>query len=248
MARPAANAEITDTFVVFDLDRTCFDTDAYVREWCRLLVGHGLTHEQSQAEYEAIKARNGASFQLVEHIEDTYGADVVDAIKSEFRQAAADGRMHDMLIPKGVTEVLEYLLNESIPCGILTYGSSVDGQRFKLELFKAMTGMEHIQAVITDTHEKAQMISVEWFEEKSGVFTTPFTYAGSGVVARQIIMLDDKATNLVTSNDSVKGILIDNWHAGAASVSMSDVARSLQGGMTLQDIVIGSVKPSSLED
>jgi hypothetical protein len=228
---------VVDTFVVFDLDRTGLNNDGYTHVLCLQMIDHGLTAEQANAEYEHIVGQYGKSFAAIDYFESKFGADTTARVVEEIEEMAKTGELDDDLLALGIKESLDHLSAQGVPFAVLTYSTSVPNQRHKLGMFADMVGRPDLQYEITTVPQKGVSIESTWYDKEGDTFTVPFSYGDRLVVARNIVIVDDKLHNLESSNKHVTGIWIDNGDVPAeGTIAIRDVALRLMGGERINDI------------
>lgn len=228
---------VVDTFVALDLDRTGIFTDEYIKILCLQLIDHGVSPDETKQDYEFIMGHNGASFQALDYLEQKYGEEIIQSVKDEVEEVVKTGDLDDDLLPPGTKEFMDHLDTHGVPFAVLTYSTSTTNQRYKLGLYAEMTGRPDLQSEITTTSQKGVSITSDWYDEESGTFTVPFTLNGRLIVARTVVIVDDKRFNLESSNHSVTGVWIDNSDTPAeGAISMLDLSIALASGQAIQDI------------
>lgn len=215
-----APRQVTD-FIILDLDRTLFDTDRLIELLIMRLERYGVPKSETTASLSGIKSSAGQSLSMVEFLTKRHGADLVGRVIRDMEVIAQAGRLDDaeLLYGGASATLLREFDARGVPYAILTYGREAD-QRFKLDLIRLLTGRDEqdLPAVITDEPRKGAWIHAKWLDKGSGSqFRIPseFTHDQT-IIAKRIIILDDKIANLQSPDKNVLGINIDNQ---AASVS-----------------------------
>lgn len=195
---------LDDILVIIDVDRTLLETNLYSEAIFTILARQGMSADAARLD-ELVEHGTGNNFDLMEQVEKLGifpGADeIIDAV---------NGR--SFLYP-GVDRLLGELEASGIAAMILTYGG-LNGQRVKLEIIRRELeekGLSLPPSVITQEQYKAEWVDTKWEKTKDGQFLVPKGIDGlSGRSFRRIIILDDKTSNLETSNGDIEGIKVDN--------------------------------------
>lgn len=220
-------------FVVLDLDRTLFATNRLVESIWQLLPSFGI----SPQEIEDLKAyeisQRGQQLDLIQEISNRFkGRLSVDELIARVAGVKGEDLLYD-----GVPELLVDLEQRDVPAMIMTYGSQAS-QEAKLKLTRLSLG-EHVAmpfSRIVDHQRKAAWLAEQCVQTQDGARMIPKElYDGKSIVTQQIIVVDDKKSNLeAPSADGIGGILIDNdgtsSGAGAAvRIGQVSVAQLLRG-------------------
>lgn len=164
------------TFYVLDLDRTLFNTDAYVGKYIEIArqfdekVAQKLQFiwgEQDISLRGWVTKEQGNLFQQN-----------IEAILE--KEVAPD----DLLMP-GAKEFLAALRAKQIDFGIATFGDR-PYQAHKLQL----GGLSDIPFIMTG-ESKGELIA-SW-QDKAGAFVLPYSLGDSSVKYHEIVLIDDKA-------------------------------------------------------
>lgn len=227
-----------ETFAVIDLDRTLLDTSTLVDMLLLQLHDHGYDARQVSGFIDFIHSRTGSSLSLREFFESSIedGEVLYGTVKQELLQLAEGGELTDELLYAGAAELLDTLDETDVPFAILTYGDVAD-QDFKLSLLRMLTSRQigELHATITTEREKARWISHTWSQD--GLLHVPDDiYGHAPIVADSVVVLDDKPQNLHSESSAVRGILIDNHHQSAGSISIVELVVAIRSGVSLDDL------------
>jgi hypothetical protein len=224
-------ARQVDTFVVFDLDRTLLRTDTLTDMVCLQLLDHGVGLEQVRADLNFIHQQIGTSFSLLEYLEAQYGSELYLAVRDDVEALVESGELVHDLVYEGTADLLSELERNEVPFAILTYGNR-ESQEFKLRLFRRLMNRtpETMHATITLESKKSDWIARTWQGTGDGSLLVPTEiYPESSLSTRMVVVVDDKRANLESSDERIKGILIDNAPEGAKEgatiVELADFVR-----------------------
>lgn len=219
-----------ETFAVLDLDRTLFNTDAFIDIVCMMLTQHGISPEVALDTIARIKDQTGGSVPLFEDLGNTFAEDVLEAVREEILRLASEGELRDILLYDGSREILDMLDELEVPFGVLTYGKETE-QQYKIDLFRLLVNREpaRLPAMPTDERLKGNWIHGAWKQADGFIVPVDFTESAP-VFAERIVILDDKPDNLLSPDPTVGGILIDNSNPGR---NLTAVIDRLQHGETL---------------
>ncbi len=215
-------------FLVFDLDRTLLNTNAFVEHIRQLLPDVGMTPNDIEQLSKNELLRRGQEFDLIGEIfrkvGESFSADeLADHIVERVDGAA--------LLYDGVRDIFIDLKQYDVPAAIMTFGGQLS-QRIKLRLLaKALTNEELMPpALIVRHQEKARWLASNTVLSQEGRIL-PYELSGNKhLIAEEIIVLDDKQSNLETDAEAIRGILINNNGIGSGT-----------NGMRIGDIRIASL-------
>jgi len=179
---------------LLDLDRCLLDTNALVAAFYATLepdLALALRGEQVNIEV------TGGSFDLVEVIRQRVGDDAWQSIRRRFL-AASPGQAY---LHEGAKKLMEQLRAWNVPFVIVTYGGE-EWQRLKQK--KAQ--LERIPMLVVDVKEKAVIIS-RWMNS-DGLFDIPTIGSEASLMARRVVLVDDKADAFVGMPDRMYGIRV----------------------------------------
>ncbi len=204
----AHHREYEDTLVVIDVDRTLFETNLFSEAVFTILDRQGMK-EDARVLGEIVEHNTGNTFDLMREVEKLGMYPSADDLV-----VAVNGRP---FLYVGVDELLNVLGKSGIATMILTYGG-LSGQRLKLEIISReleSKGLSLPPSIITQESRKAEWIDTAWERAENGRFIVPEGVPGlSGRSFSRIVILDDKTSNLETSNDGIEGVKIDNGGQG----------------------------------
>lgn len=230
-----------DYFAVLDLDRTLLDSDKIVRLMCEALPRFGVDEQAAQDDLDSMRAATGRSLSAFEFLAGRHGDETVRLLVSDMFQRAENGRLDDkdLLYGDSSVRLLDELDERDIPFAVLTYGEQ-DYQEFKLALYRILTGRygDRLPAVVTDEPRKGDWIHGHWSDGSDDHMRVPADFTGDDtIVAREVVIIDDKLHNLESPDGVVKGIHIDNRHdRPAGRVTIQQVVEQLQSGVGLNEI------------
>lgn len=225
---------VVDVFAVLDMDRTLLDTAAVTERLCRQLERHGVSSRQVDSDLRFIEAQVGQSFSLLDFLEAQYGSELFSVVKQEVQEQVELGEFSEGLLCDGASELLESLENSGVPFAVLTYGEQAN-QDFKLSLLRNLLGRStaDLHAVVTEVPNKASWIAEEWAHDDG--FTIPAVmHASATLIAREIVVIDDKLANLTSGDRRIWGILVDN--TGTSRRTTLEVAKRLNERQSLTKV------------
>ncbi len=164
--------KIFDRIILFDIDRTIFDSNKFVVEFDRFLATKNSAIKLKQASDKIPNNFDFAAFL------EQFGLKVDDQLVSEFMAF----NQQDYCLGN-IKETISRLKGERLAC--LSYGDE-DVQALKLKLLDL-----DLPLIATDNHDKGQLIA-SW--QRNGVYLVKLR--GETVAARTLVLIDDKQTNL----------------------------------------------------
>lgn len=173
-------------FFIVDFDRTTADSDKLLEVFLSVVDQYlDLPREQIEAADADVKAR-GDSFDTASYVRN-YLADHDEVGKWDqlTKQFIHESRSLNMLMP-GASELLQYLDQNKIKYGILTYGNPL-WQHLKL----SAAGFNHVRRIVMTTKEKGRLIA--GWQQPDGSFILPHELGGGTVGS--VVMIDDKAVS-----------------------------------------------------
>lgn len=219
-----------DAFIVLDLDRTLLNTDALMDLlFEQLSQTDGTNTEEVQAAKNVSYAHKGKSFDVTTLIDDRFGDGTFERLHQQIIAMAHDVDMRKRLLYAGASDLIETLESAGSYYSILTHGSQ-EFQSDKLRLLGALTDRLEppFNAYITTETNKAEWINRQWQRDRARFMVPNDVYRQRSVAAQSIIVIDDKRTNLETTNEHIKGILVDNdTHPAEGTLSVLDIAMHL---------------------
>lgn len=183
------------TFYVIDLDRCLADTDKFFT-----LFEH-IIYEKTDITEEILKTakqkieQTGGSFDVISYLQEHYSLDVVVELKEAF---VKEGREQDLFEP-GARDILQFLTDNSLPFGILTYGGRV-WQQTKLRA----VGLETIPHIITGVQAKGEIIA--GWQQPDGMFLIPSELGGGNF--ESVLLVDDKLLSFEGLPKAASGIRV----------------------------------------
>lgn len=196
-------------FVVFDLDRTLLDTNAFVELIWHVLPRLGMMRHDIEALKDKELSLRGQQFDLIN--------EVAERVSGSLDREQLAARLVETanswpIVYEGVSGLLEDLERHDVPVAIMTYGSEFS-QQIKLQTFQgSLEGKRSMPPVlIVDHQEKARWIDQNAaVAEGSGRIVPLELSGGKDIIASRIAVVDDKQPNLDTDADDIRGVLIDN--------------------------------------
>ncbi len=173
--------KIFDRIILLDIDRTIFDSDKFVLEFDKFLTAKNPNIKLKQA---SDKVKN--NFDFVTFLSQFELK--IDDLAAEFLAF----NQQDYYLGNA-KQVIGKLKGEKVVC--LSYGDRKI-QALKLKLLNL-----DLPLIATDNQDKGQLIA-SW--EQNGVYLVKF--AGETVAARQLILIDDKQSNLDNLPDDCLGL------------------------------------------
>jgi hypothetical protein len=226
-----------DTFVVLDLDRTLLLSDNLTAVLCKAMHQHGVSLEEIEQVNAHIFKQMGTNFSGTAYIKERYGEQMLADVMADTMAAAEAGELEEILLPSGTRELLDLLDETTVPFGVLTFGEEKN-QQFKIDLLRAMINRpeDRLPATVTSEPSKSHWMHDTW-EQEDGSFMIPVSFTNSqAVVAQQLVTLDDKMVNLLSYDENVRGILINNNENAPRGISIAKLVEALRSGYTLKDL------------
>ncbi len=173
--------------VLFDLDRTIFDSDKFVEVLDQFL------RQEINPEIELLKATKEVehNFDFEKYLEQ-FKLKIDDQLLEKFVNFTRD----DFWLGNA-KEVIQKTLKNKQQIGILTYGGN-NIQKFKMKLLKINFGY-----IITQNKCKTCLIK-SW--KKDGVYKIKFDNQQQSLAADKIILIDDKQSNVNDMPDDCLGL------------------------------------------
>jgi len=188
-----------------------------------------------------IMSATGQSLSALEFLSGEYGEALAARLTADLHGLAQEGRLpREALLYDGASPaLLDELDRRDLPFAVLTYGEPAN-QLFKLALYRQLTGRDErrLPAVVTDEPKKGEWIHAHWYDGSDEHMRVPaeFTHAHP-IMAKRVVVLDDKLTNLASPDKVVQGIHIDNRpEAPLGRHSLGDVVTALQTGQPLAEL------------
>jgi len=193
------SSDDTQLLVALDVDRTLFDTSRFVELLYDRLLDHGVEKPIIDAMRDKELSSRGSSFDVVSSLATQK---VLPAVEELYPYATE-------LLHEGVFELIGSLVHAKIPFVLLTYGSVV-AQSYKISL------IEHALGRSLPFHITIEPNKAAWLEriESSGSFAIALDTMDRTIMARSVVLVDDKVSNLQTSHPRIHPILVDNTSSG----------------------------------
>jgi hypothetical protein len=190
-------AQIAESMWAVDMDRTLLDTELTFDKFARLCVCNHVVNGDVLDEAKRATEGSVGSFDVMNYLKD-YGveADTIDGLYQEF----AANKEGDELLYDDAVPFITRLDEAGIPNLILTKGSET-WQTAKL-LAAGMYSRPHF---ITPVAAKGELITTWRTREGYQVASS----AGKLLVARSVILVDDKLESFEGLPDDCAGFLID---------------------------------------
>lgn len=208
--------EAYEYFAIIDMDRTLLKTNKLVPYLYQVF---SLSEDEQTIEAEAEESKRGTGYDLfealrkkyidrIERTDDETEGDMIERRITELVRASGEALLYD-----GAQELFEALEAAGVPYTIMTKGGEI-WQRCKLAVVREKLVRLDLPAVIVpeESADKAQFISEAWHDPEEGVFRIPEEFHGREVSirSRHVIVLDDKAQNVIGTHPNVYGILVKN--------------------------------------
>lgn len=236
---------VVDELAVLDLDRTLLNSSAVTKMVFSELFNQGVSQVEIQAAIDYVESQTGNSFQLFHYIEKEFSstllASVVDGILA--RKDLREGQGADELLCEGADRLIYALEQQQTPRLILTFGE-LYYQEFKVALFRELIGRseEDLPALVTVTTNKSAWIKTTWLDNSEGgrLGQVPQGVLGESLYFRTAVVIDDKNQNLQSSDERVRGILVDNRGVVAQQgvMSTAEVAEYIATGGRLSELTM----------
>lgn len=187
---------VVDTFYILDFDRCLGDTEKLQIELeASMERVAGISPAQLSVARREVE-QSGGSFDAANYVKTFLLNDESISWDAICQDMIAHARQKDMLEP-GAHELIKLLKEKGRSFAILTYGGA-DWQQTKLTASK----LESVPVLITNDSNKGRIIA-SW-RRVDGLFLIPPEMTdGMSVMARSIILLDDKALSF---NDIPAGV------------------------------------------
>lgn len=202
-----SDKEVLDTLYVLDFDRTLVDSSR---------LGHLLLDAVDVLKYDSTALRQrldegrGKSLQLLAEVEKTIGHEQLGELKTIFMDLAIAARVKKYGDGGFFEPGARYLLG-AIPEGqrmVFTYGDDAQWQTWKLEA-AGLTDQHYAITTQKDEHgkplPKPQLLGN--MKQDDGTFVMRSIKGDKAIVAKALIMIDDKPENLTGLPDGVTGYL-----------------------------------------
>ncbi len=183
-----------ERFIVLDLDRTLLDTGVYSELLLRVLLAPEL---QAEAR-EVVASSTGASFDFLEYLLRQSGINYEKAFEKVL-QAVMPG--DNKLLMPGAAELIAFLAISGEHHGILTTGT-VPNQSLKVAVLQRIT-RQAIPAEVTSVPNKSADFVQNRRRGNLFYITPQLSGVSSGLMAKTIILIDDKASNLTESHPHI---------------------------------------------
>lgn len=176
-----------ETFYVLDLDRCLANTDKLFALFEYVVLQEKAIGKEVLLATLGKIEKDGGPFDVAVHLRDYLASsgeqDMLLLIKDEFIKASRD----DDFFEPGAHDLLQFLADNSLPFGILTYGGRV-WQHMKLQAMD----LDATPHIITDIQAKGQIIA--GWKQADGMFLIPseFHKNGSSATYKNILLVDDK--------------------------------------------------------
>ena len=199
-----------DYFVALDMDGTLLKSHELTP-----LVAEYFIHDEAlrQRSIEAIERQRGKDFDSFTYLAGVSGIDLelidTDALVSNLVEENNLDDLRSRLLMPGADAISRSLRRHDIPHGVLTKGGRIF-QTFKLDLLRYLIDEPYLAAMITGVDAKSRYIEEQWWDESSERFVIPRELAPDRPVhAKNVMMVDDKHTHLVSDHRHLHGYHID---------------------------------------
>lgn len=196
-----------DTLYVLDFDRTLVDSSR---------LGHLLLDAVDKLGYDSTTLRRqldegkGQSLQLLTEVEKVTGSEQLCDLKNEFLRLTGAARLKKYSDGGFYEPGARYLLG-AIPEGqrmVFTYGDDAEWQTWKLEA-AGLTDQHY--AITTEKDESGRPLPkpqlLEHMKQHDGTFAITSVTGDEPIIARSLIMIDDKPENLTNLPEGITGYL-----------------------------------------
>lgn len=232
-------SRIVDEVAVLDLDRTLLNSSMVTQLVLAGLAAHGVSAGRIDKTIRYVEAQTGNSFYLFDYIENKFSSDMLEAVVADIMQndVMLEEIKEDLLCP-GADKLIYALEEQGTPSMILTYGEE-NYQGFKAALFRKLIGKtsDDLPVVVTNVANKSEWVENAWFTEGDEFGNIPTDIFDQPIRTRVVAIVDDKKSNLISYDDRVMGILVDNRvNAPTRVTSTAEVASAVASGVHLADI------------
>lgn len=230
---------IADEIAVLDLDRTLMNTSFVTSVVLSALSSYSVSSSQIKQAIEYVESQAGNSFFLFDYIEKSFTGDVLATLINDILN---DERLleetKENLLCSGAENLITALEERAVPQLILTYGEA-NYQEFKTALFRKLIGKtaEELPAIVTSAANKSQWVSDEWFHDGIECGEIAAEVMGYTLRFNTLTIIDDKVENLVSADERVMGIFVDNRSVQSGGVlSTAEVAGAVEAGVRLSEL------------
>ncbi len=178
-----------DRVILFDLDRTIFDSNKFVIDFDRFL----RQKINPEIELKQVSDKVANNFDFLAYL-DQFGVEVNQDLTNKFRRFSNNNYWLD-----SAKEVILQLMDLGETVTVLSYGK-MSVQAMKLRLLDL-----NLELIVTDSHDKGKLIS-GW--RQSGLYKVPFN--NESINTKKLILIDDKQTNLDNLPDDCLGLHFSN--------------------------------------
>lgn len=220
------------TFYVLDFDRCLANTDKLFALFEYAVLQEGILGKEVLSDIRAEMEKTKESFDVLTHLREYLASsgrqDMLLLIKDTFLKASRD---YDFFEP-GARDLLQFLRDNSLPFGILTYGGRV-WQQMKLQA----TGLESAPHIITDIQTKGKIIA--GWKQPGGEFLVPSELGGG--VFENVVLVDDKFVSFEGLPEGAFGIHVlaknPSYSGDTAPVPMRQVNSMTEVGTLIKSSI-----------
>lgn len=243
MARLAGEHErqpiIIERFVLPDIDRSVLNTEAYLLLLTQSLVEAGVPGADAAESLQLLRASKGTSLSAPEFLRGIYGDEMTEVAMELLQSYEDNPNIRSSLLYGGATIRLFNALDaQQQPFGLMTYGER-NTQQQKIDSIRRMTRRNkfNLRAEITKSTAKSESLARRAIEiDGEMLIPIPTTLTSSFTVARQVVILDDKKSNLRSSNTAILGIEINNEHPASGQISIDDLVTAIESGIDIAQL------------
>lgn len=223
--------KIVDTFFVVDFDR-CIGNVVVCYDLLKNLSHelYGIDEQKIQAAYD-ISLEKGVSFSALNYIKDQNSIVDLSQIEKKYLERAAASP--NGLLEVGAFDFLNYLQSTDLPFCIMSFGN----KRWQMLKINA-SGIGDKPVVIVKKSQKSHYIN-KWLDEKSGYFLVPkeCTPDGISIKAREVVLVDDKATAFRDLPLIARGYLVSGSAYDQTVISANSIPSSVKQVKRVDEII-----------
>jgi hypothetical protein len=190
---------VTERFWAIDFDRCLGDTAALYELFIETVSLLGLVEAGNLQMIREQARASGGSSDIISYLFDRQliARESFPSLARAFQERVRS--QPGGVLEKGAREFLEYLVRTDQSFGIMTYGGEV-WQRLKI----AASGLGEMSCMIVSSPQKGQIIA-QWYHQDKAGFAVPQELNSGRLWAREVVLIDDKATAFTDLPDQARG-------------------------------------------
>lgn len=196
-------------FVALDMDGTLLRSYELTPLIAKYFIDDEVQRERAIAVIDRQKGKDFDSFTYLaaesgQDLNELDSAKLVDTLVEVY----GEGYLRELLLMPGAEQICETLRANDISHGILTKGG-VTFQNFKLDLLRILIREPDLRAMITTSNAKSSDIEATWWDDALGRFVIPRELASQQLIAKNIVMVDDKRAHLESAHPQLHGYHVE---------------------------------------